>query len=96
MFAQNCAQCHGTNLEGVGGPAPPLKGKTFLASWKGKAVSALYNFEHKNMPHEAPGSLSAQDYVDITAYILQQNGFAAGSRTLTAGDTMHIEVPSGS
>jgi hypothetical protein len=43
---------------------------------------ALYHFEHTNMPANSPDSLPDADYITITAYILQQNGYAAGSEPL--------------
>jgi hypothetical protein len=36
------------------------------------------------MPLDAPDSLTAEEYVDILAYILQENGFPAGPQDLRA------------
>ncbi len=44
-YAQKCAVCHGTQLQGTGGPA--LKGPQFVAQWNGKKLSELYNYVHK-------------------------------------------------
>jgi hypothetical protein len=38
------------------------------------------------MPANAPGSLSKTQYLDILAYILEVNGYPAGSQQLTADD----------
>ena len=35
------------------------------------------------MPNDGSAVLSEKDAVDLTAYILQQNGFPAGSKPLT-------------
>lgn len=36
------------------------------------------------MPPDRPGQLSRQSYVDITAFLLSSNGYAAGDEELTA------------
>lgn len=76
-FNNFCAQCHGPELTGAQGPA--LVGQTFLEHWGNKPLSDLYDFEHQNMPATNPGSVPANQLWNITAYILQKNGFAAGS-----------------
>ena len=80
LFNNYCAQCHRPDLSGAQGPA--LKGSAFLNKWTGQPLSALYNFEHTKMPVNAPGSLPDAKLLPITAYILQQNGYAAGSEPL--------------
>ncbi len=82
-YAANCAACHGAGLGGGAGPA--LAGEGFLAKWGHRTLADLYGFEHAQMPLTAPASLTAQQYADITAHILQVNGFPAGDRTLAAG-----------
>jgi hypothetical protein len=37
------------------------------------------------MPQSDPGSLSPEDYNAVVAYILQQNGYPAGSTALSKG-----------
>ena len=80
LFNNYCAECHRPDLTGALGPA--LKGPAFPNKWTGKPLSALYHFEHSNMPANAPDSLPDAEYITITAYILQQNGYAAGSEPL--------------
>ena len=36
------------------------------------------------MPYNEPGKLSKQQYADIMAYLLKVNGFAAGTKVLSA------------
>jgi mono/diheme cytochrome c family protein len=82
QFAASCAQCHGASLQGGAGPA--LEGSTFLATWQGRTLGALYSFVHADMPLTAPGSLTDAQYAAVTAYILKSNGFPAGSTPLAA------------
>ncbi|HZP87612.1 MAG TPA: PQQ-binding-like beta-propeller repeat protein, partial [Burkholderiales bacterium] len=80
-YHANCAACHGDDMRGGAGPA--LKGSSFMAKWGDRTVHDLYAFEHSSMPLTNPGSLDKQKYVNITAYILAQNGFPSGSQPLT-------------
>jgi mono/diheme cytochrome c family protein len=80
FFNNYCAECHRPDLTGAAGPA--LVGDAFLKKWGNKPLSDLYGFEHANMPATNPGSVPADRLWAITAYILQKNGFPAGSITL--------------
>jgi S-disulfanyl-L-cysteine oxidoreductase SoxD len=83
FFNNQCAQCHRPDLKGAAGPA--LIGPPFLAKWGSQPVSALFSFEHKNMPATNPGSVPPEQLWAITAYILQKNGFPAGNSALDRG-----------
>jgi mono/diheme cytochrome c family protein len=93
LFQSDCAICHGAKLGG--GMGPPLAGDAFLAKWGTQTLADLSAFEHKQMPLTAPGSLSAQDYTDITAFILQENGFPAGATKLMAGSELSRKLQPG-
>ncbi len=41
-YVQNCAGCHGSNLDD-GQFAPPVKGTAFTAQWGGKSVGDLFS-----------------------------------------------------
>jgi PQQ-dependent dehydrogenase (methanol/ethanol family) len=80
-YSQKCGVCHGQQLEGAGAPA--LKGKTFIERWNGKKLSDFYEFVHGDMPLGLGASLPSQEYADIIAYLLAQNGLPAGSERFT-------------
>jgi hypothetical protein len=42
------------------------------------------------MPADDPASLEDRRYLDILAYLIQANGFPAGSRELTAAGLPHV------
>jgi mono/diheme cytochrome c family protein len=92
QFNNYCAQCHRPDLTGADGPA--LVGQSFLQHWSGKPLSELYDFEHQNMPATNPGSLSAEQIWSITAYILQKNGFSAGSSDVATSAPKTLVAPS--
>jgi mono/diheme cytochrome c family protein len=73
QFRSMCAECH-TTAE-FGDPA-------FKAKWARRTVGDLYEFIHTSMPDSAPGILTEQQAVDLTAYILQLNGVTPGSAQL--------------
>jgi PQQ-dependent dehydrogenase (methanol/ethanol family) len=83
VYGANCSSCHAQNLAGNSGPA--LTGAAFQKSLSAnyKTASALYTFISKQMPLSAPGSLSSQNYLAVTAYIIQKNGFSPGSKSLS-------------
>lgn len=80
-FAANCAICHGKDLTGMAGPA--LKGKNFASVKADFHVSDVFKILTENMPATQPGSLPKQDYVEIMAFLLEQNGYPAGATPLT-------------
>ena len=80
-YSQKCAVCHGAQLEGGGAPA--LKGSAFAQRWDGKKLSDFYTFVHTDMPLGLGASLPSQEYADIVAYLLAQNGLAAGTDKFT-------------
>lgn len=92
-YQQNCAGCHGDNLDGDGhseraqlfdGAIPPLSGDGFKANWNGHPLSDLFDKVQKQMPRDNPGTVSAKDCTDIVAYMLQFNQFPAGKNDLAA------------
>lgn len=90
QFLDNCSMCHGPTLEGGVGPA--LKGKHFAAPSFDYHVGDIFTIVAQNMPADQPGSLKHQTYVEIMAYLLQQNGYPAGSKALTYEGAMKSKV----
>lgn len=80
-YAAHCASCHGGLLQGIDA-APPLIGIDFLVNWLNQPCDALFVRIETTMPQNDPGSLGSHAVADVTAYILQANGFPAGSNDL--------------
>jgi len=89
-FQAHCASCHAGDLGGRD-DAPALKGDAFLATWKAKPVNELFDFVRTTMPPEG-GSISADDYLAIIAYTLQENGAQPGPQPLTASTSTVISA----
>ena len=79
-FLGNCAMCHGAHLEGRAGPS--LKGPNWANAKADYTLGEVFTVVSQQMPATSPGSLEKADYVDIMAYLLQQNGYPAGDKTL--------------
>lgn len=76
---------------------PALVGDAFLQAWANRPLSDLFTFEHTKMPANNPGSVPEDKLWTITAYILQKNGFPAGSIPLgTQAESRVLTRPSGS
>ena len=73
QFRSMCAECHTSSEFGDA---------AFKAKWARRSVGDLFEFIHTNMPDSAPGILTEQQAVDLTAYILQLNGIEPGSAQL--------------
>ena len=90
-YAASCAGCHRANLAG-GGDAPALGGNGFMSSFGGRSTKDLYQFIAKSMPAGAPGSLSEEQYTNITAYLLWANGAKAGSTVFSKNTDVKVST----
>jgi len=82
-YLQSCASCHADDLRGKG-TAPSLVEESFVFLWGDMSVGDLFERTRMLMPSDRPGSLAADTYADIIAFIAQKNGFPAGSTDLGA------------
>ena len=82
-----CAACHGFSgpLDGNRDMFPPLAGEVYLRSMTARPVAYLHDYIRDNKPAATPGSLRPETVLQLTAYILDRNGFPAGDSPLTAG-----------
>ena len=97
-YAGNCTGCHLAGLDGSSNPTAkargaPLIGPRFVQDFGEAKVADLFNKMKRDMPAGKPGSLSDQQYLDIAAYILQQNRFPAGPADLTVDSATDVWVP---
>lgn len=93
LFSIRCATCHGDALQG--GSAPALAGADFAAAWSAdkladwadsqRTVDDLDFIIRTTMPKDSARKLRPEEYTAILAYILQQNGYAAGATPLRSG-----------
>ena len=83
-YTTYCSTCHMDDLAGGGvfgmEEAPALKRDGFM---DGRDLNNVFTFIKGNMPADNPSTLTAEAYLDILAYVLQQNAFPAGPEELT-------------
>ena len=100
VYADNCAACHGVNGQGgikdrlVGGQgtlasAKPIK--TVGSFWP--YATTVFDYIHRAMPYQAPGSLSVDDYYALTAYILSLNGILPPDGKLDKETLPKVKMP---
>lgn len=90
-----CASCHVGDLSGTLAAdtgAPPLRGVPFMTSLEKRGVVAVFDYMKATMPADNPSSLENGEYTDILAYLIQANGFPAGSRELVPDELPRIRV----
>jgi cytochrome c5 len=90
-----CASCHAGDLSGTlaaDSGAPPLRGAPFVASMEKKGIAAVFDYLKTTMPADDPASLKDSEYVEILAFLIDANGFPAGTRDLTAADLPRLRV----
>jgi mono/diheme cytochrome c family protein len=83
IYAEQCAFCHGDNLEGMG-PMPPLAGADFLTNWQERTLAELFQKTHDTMPATAPGTLTLEEAADVTAYMLKVSQYPEGKAALAS------------
>lgn len=76
-YENSCALCHGATLRGSPG-GPGIAGNRFAAMWRDRSVGELLSYVQQNMPIGQAGSLPADTYADIVAYMFSVNEYPAG------------------
>ena len=89
-YVQNCARCHDS------GEAPPLNGPGFLNAWASRTTHDLFARIKDTMPVDNPGVLDNDTTAAIVAYLLKNNGAAAGTAALTPTTAIAINTITGS
>ena len=71
LYGQKCEACHAANGDGKNGVFPQLWGdKSFNGGAGMHRLDTMAAFVQYNMPYDAPGSLTAQQAYDVSAYVL--------------------------
>ena len=73
VFVTMCKNCHTPESHTA---------EAFQTKWNGKPLSELYDYIGEQMPKNAPGTLTAEEYADVLAYLLRLNRMPAGDDEL--------------
>jgi mono/diheme cytochrome c family protein len=87
QYEANCVECHEGN-----DPDGPTLLSDFIERWREDNLDNLFTFIKTSMPRDAPGKLPEGAYLDILTYILQRNGYPAGTNELSAGDLAEVRL----
>jgi mono/diheme cytochrome c family protein len=85
QYLKTCKKCHKKDLSGdLHEDVKPLVGDKFRTEWAKWTVGDMFEFLTTDMPPKAKDrrKVSAENYADILAYILEKNGFPAGKAEL--------------
>lgn len=89
LFDSSCSNCHGATLEGGAGPA--LNGAAWAQKFGGAKLLTVWGEIKGPMAAYSGRSFTTQESLDILAYLLQQNGLAAGNQPLA--NTRELSAP---
>lgn len=106
VFAQKCAICHGLHGEGLDknpkliGREPPA-GFNFAGDVKAPRTignywpysTTIYDYLHRAMPLNAPGSLTPNELYALTAYLLSENGIIPHGMVMDARSLPAVRMP---
>ena len=84
QFDKICADCHPFTVAAKKKPKDlPLGDEPFFESWSGRTLSEMVTVIALTMPNDGSATVTDEEAVNLVAYILQQNGYPAGSSPLT-------------
>ena len=93
VYDLNCASCHGVNLEGAA-VIPGLSDTTFASKWS-EAPLEQFAYDLQRMPPGNQGAISEENYRQLVAYILSNNGVASATddETIDLGLQADLYLP---
>jgi hypothetical protein len=94
-FDKLCGECHAfTVAEKKQAQDLPLGDEPFLKKWEGRSLDELLTLVVTTMPNDGSAVVTDDEALDLLAYVLQRNGYKAGTSPLKkAGASAIIERP---
>ena len=74
-FKKTCSSCHTAN---------EFAGNAFSDRWEGQTLGDLFAYLSDAMPADDPGGLKPEEYANVIAFFLGQNGYPVGNDELPA------------
>jgi S-disulfanyl-L-cysteine oxidoreductase SoxD len=101
VYAQNCAACHGANGEGTK-EAPALVGgvgtlassnpiRTVGSYWP--YATTVWDYIHRAMPQNSPGSLSVDENYAVVAFLLNRNNIIPHDAVMNKETLPKVRMP---
>ena len=79
IFADECAVCHGQQGQGV--TAPAIIGLS-VGLEQYNTGQGLFDYVSRAMPQNTPASLTNQQYLEVVAFLLLENGYVQANAPL--------------
>lgn len=83
LFEEACMVCHQPEEFAAGG---------YMSGWDGMSANDLVEYIRATMPEDNPGRLKRQEYIDIVAFLFQQNGLPAGESEMERENLKDIQI----
>jgi len=101
IYNTRCALCHGDRGQGIDSYPALVGGRGTLASMKTELTvgsywpysTTVWDYIHRTMPYQQPGSLRPDQTYAITAYILYMNGIVGKDAELTQETLPQVKMP---
>jgi S-disulfanyl-L-cysteine oxidoreductase SoxD len=102
LYRDNCASCHGPNGEGNLPQGPQLVGgigslasdnpvRTVGSFWP--YATSVWDYIHRAMPLNQPGSLSADETYAVTAFLLNRNKIIQANEVMSKESLPKVRMP---
>jgi cytochrome c len=102
VYRDKCASCHGPNGEGNLPQGPQLVGgigtlatdspiRTVGSFWP--YATSVWDYIHRAMPQNQPGSLSADDTYAVTAFLLNRNKIIEADEVMNKESLPKVRMP---
>lgn len=101
VYQMLCATCHGDRAQGVG-PYPALAGGQGTLASKNPVLTVgsywpyattVWDYIHRTMPYQKPGSLTVDETYSVTAFILFINGIVDEKTNLNEHNLAQVKMP---
>jgi cytochrome c5 len=95
QYEKICAECHPfSDAEKKKPKDIALGGETFFQTWTGRSVGEMVTTITLTMPNDGSAVVSREEALNLVAFILQKNGYPAGTTPLDkAAESTVIEKP---
>lgn len=101
LYRSRCSACHGADGEKAGA-GPQLVGgfgtltsanpvKTIGSYWP--YATTIWDYIHRAMPYDRPGSLTADQIYSLTAYLLYRNHIVARDEVISEKTLPQVRMP---
>ena len=83
LFGEACLVCHQPEEFAAGG---------YMDGWSGMSANDFVEFTRSTMPEDNPGRLKRKEYIDIIAFLFQQNGLPTGESEMARSGLKDIQI----